>query len=207
MRSLHATASPSVMPCESSETVEYPATVVHSASTETVDMLAPHTVEGVQVEGEREVEGEEDEELVEKALHARLMASNSSIANISTDSLSTDPSPAMSMSTSSYIDEQPILTVDVPEFIPLHLRKMDYRNGEVVERETVDLQGHDLESGFYPIEALVEGVLWPQDVVTTKREEYLSPDDFQKVFKMNKEAFAKLANHVKTRLKKEKKLF
>ena len=84
---------------------------------------------------------------------------------------------------------------------------MDYRNGEVLERETVDLGNHDCESGFYPIEALVEGVLWPSDVVSTKREEYLSPNDFEIVFKMNKEAFLKLANHVKTRLKKEKKLF
>eukprot|EP01038_Epipyxis_sp_PR26KG_P016639 gene16639-22738_t len=63
------------------------------------------------------------------------------------------------------------------------------------------------EDGYYPTSVLLEGLKWPNDVVASKRETYLSALEFQSIFGMTKEEYSKLANHIKVRLKKQYKLF
>ena len=60
---------------------------------------------------------------------------------------------------------------------------------------------------YHPYDALVQGRDWPAGVNPAKREQYLSPDDFYKVFKMSLTAFNALDNYKKIRLKKEVRLF
>ena len=77
--------------------------------------------------------------------------------------------------------------------------------GSLIDREII--QCHKDENGFYPYNALKCGVEWPKDVVVTKREEYLSDQEFQHVFKMSKEEFNVKDKIFKARLKKEVGLF
>ena len=87
-------------------------------------------------------------------------------------------------------------------------RKMaNYRKGEVIEREGVGYEEYNSIDGYYPVEALIKGVRWPKNVDPSKREEYLSPEDFASVFRMSKKTFAQLTTYVKIRMKKEKDLF
>ena len=93
------------------------------------------------------------------------------------------------------------------ECIDAKKRMASYRSGTAIERNTFDYQSLDSDTGFYPLEALLTGVTWPAKVDPSRREEFLSPEEFFKVFHMDKIEFSKLAHHVRTRLKKEKKLF
>ena len=63
------------------------------------------------------------------------------------------------------------------------------------------------DDGFYPLEALLQGSVWPSEVDCRRREQYLSSDDFVKVFKMTKEEFCAKKQFVRDRLKKEQKLY
>ena len=62
-------------------------------------------------------------------------------------------------------------------------------------------------SDFYPYEALKSGVEWPSNVDPTRRETFLSDDDFFNIFQMTKEEFRQLPNFVRKRIKQEKELF
>jgi Villin headpiece domain len=95
------------------------------------------------------------------------------------------------------------------ECIDAKRRMASYRSGTAIERNTFHSQSLYTNSGtgFYPLEALLTGVTWPAKVDPSRREEHLSPAEFFKVFHMDKTEFSKLAHHVRTRLKKEKKLF
>jgi Villin headpiece domain len=93
------------------------------------------------------------------------------------------------------------------ECIDAKKRMASYRSGTAIERNTFDYQSLDSDTSFYPLEALLTGVTWPAKVDPSRREEFLSPEEFSKVFHMDKIEFSKLAHHVRTRLKKEKKLF
>ena len=73
--------------------------------------------------------------------------------------------------------------------------------------EPAKWDGQKSEDGFYPLEALKQGVEWPKEVNPAKREQFLSPDDFEKVFNMSKEDFNKLDKFKRERLKKEQSLF
>lgn len=70
-------------------------------------------------------------------------------------------------------------------------------------------QAYDAEGNrnYFPIEALVTGVKWPEGVDPSKREEWLSDEEFQRVFKMNKEQFRTLKTFHKERLKKQAMLW
>jgi advillin len=78
-----------------------------------------------------------------------------------------------------------------------------YLKGTVVERTPVKVE----LSEFYPLEALVAGVVWPSNVDVTKREQYLADDDFVNVFGVSKAAFKALPCFKRIQLKKEKNLF
>jgi hypothetical protein len=79
--------------------------------------------------------------------------------------------------------------------------------GEIVERIRLPIdQNLDLE-GFIPMKYLIEGVEWPSGIDPTKRESYLSPDEFLFIFKITKDEFNQLPNFKKIRLRKEHKLF
>jgi len=63
------------------------------------------------------------------------------------------------------------------------------------------------ERVFFPIDALVSGVKWPDGIDPTKREEWLNDEDFERVFRMSKDGFRALGRFHKERLKKDAKLW
>ena len=82
----------------------------------------------------------------------------------------------------------------------------NYRGGKAIEREVCNLED-SAQTGYFPIAALLAGVSWPKNVNPSKREEYLTSDDFFRVFLMSKEDFKLLPMHVRTAMKKSKKFF
>ena len=95
-------------------------------------------------------------------------------------------------------------------------RIASYRSGSIVEpikienlKETDSNCIIDNNNGnnYYPLKFLLQGVEWPQDVDVSKREQYLTPDEFQMTFRMSKEEFLLLSKYDRLRLKKEKLLF
>lgn len=82
----------------------------------------------------------------------------------------------------------------------------NYRGGKAIEREVCNIE-HNAQTGYFPIAALLAGVSWPTNVNASKREEYLTADDFFKVFSMSKEDFKLLPMHVRVAMKKTKKFF
>jgi hypothetical protein len=78
--------------------------------------------------------------------------------------------------------------------------------GTVLERSPTS-KGCKSDDGYYPLEALLQGRAWPSDVDYSKREQYLSPEDFVRVFKMTKEEFGSKKQFVRDRLKRDYKLF
>jgi hypothetical protein len=50
-------------------------------------------------------------------------------------------------------------------------------------------------------------VAWPEGVEGSRREQYLSEDEFFSVFNLAKEDFNKLEKYIRVRIKKEKLLF
>ena len=83
--------------------------------------------------------------------------------------------------------------------------RVAYLKGTVIQPDAKEFKPS--EDGFYPIEALVQGVTWPSNVDPANREKFLSEADFVKVFKMTKEEFYNKDKFVRMRLKKEYKLF
>eukprot|EP00388_Colpodella_angusta_P027818 GDKK01010569.1.p1 GENE.GDKK01010569.1~~GDKK01010569.1.p1 ORF type:complete len:172 (-),score=6.01 GDKK01010569.1:85-600(-) len=80
-----------------------------------------------------------------------------------------------------------------------------YLKGSILEPIAKDVKA--TEEGFYPLEVLVQGAAWPTNIDPTKRETYLSENDFHAVFKMSKSEYLSKDRHVRLRLKKEYKLF
>lgn len=76
--------------------------------------------------------------------------------------------------------------------------------GEVLERPVV---AFDPNAKTFPYEALKAGVAWPPIVDPTKREEFLSDDDFCTIFKMTRADFKALPKFKRDNLKKDMKLF
>lgn len=79
------------------------------------------------------------------------------------------------------------------------------RSGSIIEPMFVESSRDN--KGFYSIDSLIQGVKWPNDVDATRREEYLSPEDFEHIFKMTKEDFKSLDKYKRISLKKTHKLF
>ena len=77
--------------------------------------------------------------------------------------------------------------------------------GQIIERELYPLQGS--QQGFYPYEALKQGMRWPDDVDVARREQYLTDTEFEDVFSMKKFEFNGLDKHKRLELKKKFKLF
>ncbi|GMH96174.1 hypothetical protein TrVE_jg4830 [Triparma verrucosa] len=69
--------------------------------------------------------------------------------------------------------------------------------------ESVDVSN----GGNLPYRALIQGSVYPKGVKVDRRESYLCDDEFFEVFKMGKGEFYKLDKYVRTRIKKEKKLW
>lgn len=65
----------------------------------------------------------------------------------------------------------------------------------------------NIKSGHYPLAALLQGAAWPAGVDPARREEFLSPEDFQSVFHMSLTEFKALDKHMRIRLKKQYNLF
>ena len=81
-----------------------------------------------------------------------------------------------------------------------------YRSGSIAQVPSYqDIQPSEL--GFYPLEALVQGVEWPKGIDVAKREYYLEPDEFYRVFRMNKDQFYQLSKIDRIKLKKAHQLF
>jgi len=83
--------------------------------------------------------------------------------------------------------------------------RLAYLKGTVIQPDIKEFKPS--EDGFYPIEALIQGVTWPSNIDPANREKFLSEADFVKVFKMTKEEFYNKDKFVRMRLKKEHKLF
>jgi len=60
---------------------------------------------------------------------------------------------------------------------------------------------------YFPYSSLIQGKSWPEGIDPTKREQYLSPEEFQTVFKMSLLQFNELDKFKRIRLKKEHSLF
>jgi hypothetical protein len=76
--------------------------------------------------------------------------------------------------------------------------------GEVLERPVVPF---DPNAKTFPYAALKAGVAWPLAVDPTKREDFLSDDDFVGIFKMTRADFKALPKFKRDNLKKDTKLF
>jgi len=82
-----------------------------------------------------------------------------------------------------------------------------YRAGKPIEKTAVEIVEGEVEEGFYPLRALVKGVAWPTQVDPAKREQFLSPSEFESVFKMSKETFNSLDKFKRADLKKKHDLW
>lgn len=79
--------------------------------------------------------------------------------------------------------------------------------GTIIEPTAYTVTDDNVKSGYYPLAALIQGAAWPAGVDPIRREDYLSPEDFQSVFHMSKGDFRALDKHWRIRLKKEHHLF
>ena len=102
-------------------------------------------------------------------------------------------------------------------------KEMNLQESDVVIKATIidDTQNHHPSSSstipstqntrdggrFYPLSSLLVGIAWADDVDPTRREQYLSDEDFYNVFRMEKTEFNALKTFKQIRLKKEKGLF
>lgn len=79
--------------------------------------------------------------------------------------------------------------------------------GAVMDRPKPVVGTNQSSNGFYPYDSLRTGVEWPAGIDASNREKHLSPEEFECVFKMSKEAFCKLPHFVRIRTKKEVGMF
>ena len=93
-------------------------------------------------------------------------------------------------------------------------RRNSRQEGVVLEKPQselvpVDAQAYDAQGNriFYPKAALISGVKWPTGIDASKREEWLSDEEFEATFGMDKASFALQNKFKKERLKKEKGLW
>lgn len=86
-------------------------------------------------------------------------------------------------------------------------KRVSTLKGTILDPTEVYIDEKYKSSGFYPVEALVQGVKWPSDVDATKREQYLNPEDFVTIFGMSKESFNALPKIKRIELRKLHKLF
>lgn len=86
-----------------------------------------------------------------------------------------------------------------------------YRRGSVLKKDSSALtQEEEIlfeTKRILPYRVLKTGTKWPSDIDTTKREHYLSDEEFSSVFGMDRAAFDKLYSYNKTIIKKEKQMF
>ena len=81
-----------------------------------------------------------------------------------------------------------------------------YRRGSALEPKSVE--GETIrEDGSVPYSQLIAGVAWPSVVAPNRREQYLSEDEFLRVFCMSRSDFNQLDKIKRERLKKSKNLW
>lgn len=85
--------------------------------------------------------------------------------------------------------------------------RFNYLKGTVIEPPAPVVSAESLATGFYPYSALVQGVQWPAAVDPARREDFLSPEDFESIFNMSRAQYKTLDRNMRERLKKEKLLF
>lgn len=101
----------------------------------------------------------------------------------------------------------------VSETVEARRKAAIWRSGEPVQRRASveQLSEEDLKNaavGIHRYETLKEGLQWPEGVDPTKRETYLSEEEFITVFKgISKADFAKLSQYRKNQKKKDVLLF
>ena len=87
----------------------------------------------------------------------------------------------------------------------------NYRRGSVLEKESNTLTKEEKEifetKHILPYRILKAGVQWPENIDSTKREQYLSDEEFSFIFGMDRSAYNKLYSYQRTALKKEKHMF
>ena len=90
-----------------------------------------------------------------------------------------------------------------------HLKKLYSYTGSVLEAKEYSPANDEEHAfdGFYPLEALVQGIKWPQGVDPTNREKYLSDTDFESLFGMTKSSFQQIDKYKRIELKKKHLLF
>jgi hypothetical protein len=95
-------------------------------------------------------------------------------------------------------------------------RKLEIYRGRVLERmdirntEEVELTSHSKNSlgkDVYLLRMLVSGVAWPAQVIPGQREDHLSDEEFEKVFRMTRLLFKQLPKFKQVLLKKDCGLF
>jgi hypothetical protein len=96
------------------------------------------------------------------------------------------------------------LEEDLKERLKIESRFKDLA-GLALDR--IEVEHTKIDGGYYPYSSLKQGVAWPDDVDVTRREDYLSPEEFRVVFGLTKEDYLSKAKHVQLRMKKEKLLF
>ena len=80
------------------------------------------------------------------------------------------------------------------------------RSGAVVEAPRPEIDD-DADLFCLPLEALQAGVQWPRGVDAARREQHLDPAAFERLFGMDKAAFAALPRFVQVRMKRPHGLF
>jgi hypothetical protein len=101
---------------------------------------------------------------------------------------------------STFIPTQP---ASIESTVSASIHKTDNIPSKELEAE----QDEEEDSRYISYEKLLQGKTWPPGIDPTAREQYLSPKEFQRVFKMNMEDFNKLGKFMRIRLKKEVYLF
>lgn len=95
-------------------------------------------------------------------------------------------------------------------------RRYIRQEGSVLDKQVTEYSTYvvpssddDEASGqvYFPVEALLAGVEWPKGIDPSRRESWLTDEDFEKVFKMTREQFKKLPHFKRAALKKDVKLW
>lgn len=84
-------------------------------------------------------------------------------------------------------------------------QRMAQLKGTVLDR--IPAPVNDQNADYYPLAALVKGVVWPGNVDPANREQFLCDDDFFNVFDINKRDFERLPAFKKRLLKEQNGLF
>ena len=86
-----------------------------------------------------------------------------------------------------------------------------FRSGSIIKSKENGLTEAEQElaktHGIYPYRVLKAGVKWPEGIDATKRETYLSEQEFYDVMEISKESYLKMFKYKRIQLKKDKGLF